>query len=340
MINTDRYYFMSITGSEIIPSNTSVLDNAKNGIVTLIQFDSNVCLNLVAFVQNRSSQERTIVSKNQHLLTTLKDSEVDVHFAFPIYELCLDRNTFTIDREKYQSLANGVWEAIHLGIEDIYRADYTHKNIEAPKDKIFENIAPLSMFFKIFYASFLKIILISRSGISKDKAVDNMIVLVKWLDEKLDFNSSFVLQAAYAVFGGDTQARKLLGIDKSDYKKCAWGAAADAWLVFMSQVGTLGKLTAHQQNCIFVTADRGLFSVFTKNPPRAVLSINNKIPLCAHEVDCDYPHFNNASPKKIELLNNIMDEINVKRLPGASSRSPIDLGGLISELELQLQEKS
>lgn len=336
MINTDRFNFMSLDGDELIPTSEYVQIKAEAGTVVCILFDSNICLDLISFIENRNNVNNIKRNKIQHLLTVIQEAKCDVLFSYPIFELCMNKADLTIDMLKAKSFADKIWEAIHLNITDIYSSDYSIKNIKYPFNDISGNITFFKPMLNAFYVAFLKIILIAKQGISKKRAYINISTYAKFLNEELDLFSTLLLQPAFAIFGGNSKERKFLGIDKSnvDFTRIAWGAALDAWLYFMGQIGELGKYTSNKQKISFVTDDAALFKIFSKNIPRVAIYSSSKIPLYMNEVDFDYPHFIGIESKIGKLIDKIQDQRKFKQLTRLENTFITE----VKQLEKQVRE--
>lgn len=206
------YRYFDSNGPRDIPSRAEVVRLAsREGIVTALLADANVCLDLSGLATR--TLQPAMHDKVKAFVADTAASGADVVPGFGLAELSLDRATWKLDVLKLASIEENVTLAIDSAPERLSQRDSHAPTGEAPPGAdLFAAFVPL---LKIFYASLLRIALISARGLSRDNAMRNLQAFLKWLAEDLNCVSALPIQAAVAIFGGDSLARRLIGIGKT-----------------------------------------------------------------------------------------------------------------------------
>lgn len=219
------YSYFDANGPRAIPSRIEVLELAsQHGIVTALLADANVCLDLVGL--STQTLQPAMHDKVRAFVAGIEASGADVIPGFGLVELSLDRASWKIDAKKLESIQRQVTLAIDSAPGRVAQRGSSAAKEEAPPDvNMFSSFVPT---LKIFYASLLRIALISGTALNRDSAVRNLQEFLQWLTQDLNCVSVLSLQAAVAIFGGDSLARKLIGVGKAQPSlEDVWGGAWD-----------------------------------------------------------------------------------------------------------------
>jgi hypothetical protein len=262
---------------------------ADRGVLTALVIDANVCLDLANLAQGTlalAAQERV-----KQFVQDIAYSGADVLPGFGLSELSLNRTNWSIDTSKLQSLEANLSLAIDsgLGRKEQRPADLEDASAELIDSDMFKPFIPL---FKVFYACLLKVALLSIEGLSRDRAMPNLEAFMTWMSDDLDCVSALSLQAAVAIFGGDSLARKLIGAGRTGQSlRAVWGGAWDILYVhqlYQSTQRTLGGLPLYS---VFVTRDRAFYRVFSQARLERTIRLSaNRSPFLVG-VASSYPHY-------------------------------------------------
>jgi hypothetical protein len=254
------YMYFDLAGETGIPTRADVVRfAAEQGVLTALVLDANVCLDLAAFGP-RQSHERALEASG--LLQAITDSGIDVVPGFGLVELSIDRSSWLIDEARATSLEL----AITRSIESVPGRREQRGSFENPQsDHAAEGFRVLVPRLKVFYASLLRIALIASRDVGRDNAIEALERFLHCAATDLDCMSAFATQAALAIFGGDTLARRLIAVGRASATlNDVWSGA---WDTFYAQMVTMlavhgAEGTPHRP--IFVMRDRGCFQVFSK----------------------------------------------------------------------------
>lgn len=321
-MNTPVYKSFDPHGAASVPTLPEVRGFAERGILTALVLDANVCLDLATLESGATSRER--LESLRSVLMSIALSGADVIPGYGIYELSTSPRDWTVDRSKLDSLTAAVSRVLGLATETLsstrsfkrwlkstpYGSPNSERRAASTKrdtnggpretEPFFEEFRPL---LKLLYACSLKMRLLARDGLSHQTAMRSLTSYCHWLSDELNVLAILPLQAAFAVFGGDSNARKLLRIDsKIDERTAAWSSAWDIFHVQMLHHMSIHPVLSDRCRPIFITRDGACNKIFSRTRLRgAVLGLTpGNVNLV--EIDYDYPHLEALRPRLDVLL--------------------------------------
>jgi hypothetical protein len=267
----------------------------------------------------------------------VKRSGADTVPGFGLAELSLNRETFELDRDKLESFERKVTYSLQVPASRLENPPrFKEQQDNEPVDV--EMMRPWLPMFQLLYACMLKILALSRGGLARERALSNVRSFVEWMCSDLNVFTALPLQAAYAVFGGDGKARKLVGVDsRRDPISCAWGAAWDVYYIMSLFHIKLNPIDATPERYIFVTRDAACYEVFSRCRLFGGLRPNDDHTLPLTGIDSDYPHF----ASRTDELAKIIRPFAMSRIPKLVDSSPREhshFARLIAALEAELGE--
>lgn len=326
------FSYFDVKGECSFPSPDLIWSNARQGIVTALVLDANICLNLSNYALGQKDPVNE--SMFRQFLLAIEMVKVDVVPYFGCLELASTRNSDQLDTDKLSSITSNVARALAQSEESLARG---HQVIVQAADELKMTDKSLSEAFPMLryaYCCFLKIFEIRSRGFLKDRAVKNFIEFFDWC-EAMECHVGLISQAAFALFGGAQQADKLLvaGKNKSSLD-AAWGAAWDIWHCWMVQnyLPTL-PINGLPQHSIFVTDDAAAAFVAGQCMPRATFLNAGEPFLSASVVSYDFPFYLDKRERLNEQLR-MRDSLRFNRmLANVYSASQFDHARVQIEIE-------
>jgi hypothetical protein len=284
------FFYFDQTGRCAFPTPDLIRSNARRGIVTALVLDANVCLNLANFARGQKDPE--IESMVRQFLLAVEFVKVDVVPYFGCLELASTPGIDQLDKVKLSSFVANVSSALAQSEDTLAWGNLTR--FSANEGQGAESEPSLGFFPMLyyFYGCFLKIFEILARGYPKARAVKNLIEFFDWC-ESTGCQVGLILQAAFALFGGATEAAKLLVLKKDKTPlDVAWGAAWDMWYSWEIQSHRpMTPIAGVQQHAIFVTDDAAAAFVACQCEPLAAFVNEGKPFLSASAINNDFPFF-------------------------------------------------
>jgi hypothetical protein len=164
---------------------------------------------------------------------------------------------------------------------------------------------PLVPLLQVFYASLLKVTTLSNDGLGRADAVRNVRDYLRWATEELGCVAALPLQAAVAIFGGDSLARKLIGAGAHDSTtRQVWSGAWDVFHVHQLYHATLTEIGGLPHYPVFVTRDRACCDVFSRSRLLGAIRFDAGRQPQLVGISSDYPHYASAQDEVAELFKN------------------------------------
>jgi len=284
------YKYVDSRGPTELPSREQVIRLAKDeGVVTALVIDANVCLDLAGLT--RGSLPPSMRDQAHQFVQDIALSGVDVLPGFGLAELCLDHTTWTLDATRLESLERNISLAIDSVPEraSLQTGDGAASEIEPVNVEMFRPYVPL---LQILYASLLKVALIATRGLSSDLAVPNVQTFLAWMSDELGCVSVLPLQTAVAIFGGDSLARRLIGVGKQDHSlRDVRSGAWDVFYVHQLYHATLFMIDGVPHRPVFVTRDRASYDVFSHSWLQGAIRFDERRSPFLVGITSDYPHY-------------------------------------------------
>jgi hypothetical protein len=326
------YLYFDSTGPATVPFRSDVVRLATGrGTLTALVLDANVCLDLAGVTRGTLKQGPRALA--DRFLGDIAASGADVLPGFGLTELSLNRATWTVDSSKLASIQNSIGTAIDsIPGRAAQRGEHvTNAEDTGPADpQIFRPLVPL---IKVFYASLLKIALMSLDGIGQSDALGKLQALLRWMSDDLDCVSALSLQAGVAIFGGDTLARQLIGVGKlRPTLRNVWSGAWDMFYAHHILQLTLHGVDGLPCYPIFVTRDRACFAVFSRPALRGAIRFDTtRMPMLVG-ITSDYPHYRKQQVEVADLVKTALLS-RLDTLVGGGLRTESHLDGVIASLE-------
>ncbi len=329
------YTYVDSKGPTKIPSRSEVVRLASGkGVLTALVVDANVCLDLAGL--SRGNLPPCMRDEVQQFVQDIAASGADVLPGFGLAELCLDRKTWTLDAAKLESLERNISLAIDSapGRAAERMQDSAAAEIEPVDVEMFRPYVPL---LQIFYASLLKVSLIGTQGLSGNRAISNIQAFLRWMSDDLGCVSALPLQAAVAIFGGDSLARRLIGVGRQAHALPAvWGGAWDVFYVHQLYRTTLFQIGGVPHYPVFVTKDRACYEVFSRSRLQGAIRFDERRSPFLIGVASDYPHYE-GKQEQVEQLFKTTALSRVQKLVDGERMEQAHLDATIFRLESEWQ---
>jgi hypothetical protein len=324
------YKVFDSTGPAKIPSRREVVRlAARGGILTALVVDANVCLDLAGL--SRGTLQAGIRRQVQELVSTIAASGADVLPGFGLAELSLDRSSWKLDATKLESVEANITRAIDSAPGRAAQRGSDTRNAEGPVDV--DMFLPHTPLLKMFYACLLRAAIISAGGLSRDRALKNLETLLEWMAARLDCVAVLPLQVGVAIFGGDSLARRLVGIGKaSPTLSDIWSGAWDMFYIHQLFHRTLYGIDGVPLHPVFVTRDRACYEVFSRSRLKGAIRFDEGHAPLLVGVATDYPHYAGSQEAIARLLKTTM-LARIERLVDRKRMNRADLDDTILDLE-------
>lgn len=283
------YKYFDSKGPTGIPPRSEVVRLAsEHGVLTALVVDANVCLDLAGL--SRGTLHRGMQAQVQAFILDIATSGADVLPGFGLAELSLDRTTWKLDATKLESVESNITHAIDSAPGRAAQRSPSESAEDGPVNV--DMFVPYTPLLKIFYACLLRAAIISADGLGRDRALKNLQAFLEWMAGCLNCVSALPLQAAVAIFGGDSLARRLIGIGKGSPTLCdVWSGAWDIFYIHQLFHRTLDEIGGVPHYPVFVTRDRACYEVFSRSRLKGAIRFDgDRAPLLIG-VATDYPHY-------------------------------------------------
>lgn len=326
-ISQRRFRYLSLQGVRAAPTAAEVLRSRANGVIPVFLLDANVCFQFMRVGDGKAPLNA--FPEARQLLIDADTSGADIAAAFGLLELALDKPTHELDIAQYHARAEAVMRALHssspsvgaAGEQASFRSDASPDSAKA--------FLPMIRYLN---GGLLKVLELTRRGLSAKVAVENLELLADWMDGTAQMVSPLLLQVGAAIFGGDTRVHPFLRINKksSDPVVAARGAAWDLFYIAVMQMGTVVPLDSLRQDIILATDDQPLFRLAQH---LAVVGMFTGLPagdLPLVSFSTDYPHFRG----KQDQLSRLSQRLVLAQASRATSRvAPPDPTAEVERLE-------
>ena len=169
----------------------------------MLFIDNNVCQHL----SQRCAGTRKLNGKTMARISALSHDcflqDVVVYPYFGLTELCVNRVTGEVDRAKYLSFGESVRSTLERNSVKVAEPS------QEPEDFMEE----YKGLHNLLYVHLLKIKTIEHNGLGKQQALRNISEYVNW-SEEMECHSGYPSQVAYALFGGEPKARKVIKVER------------------------------------------------------------------------------------------------------------------------------
>ncbi|MGJ1367893.1 hypothetical protein [Sphingobacterium spiritivorum] len=331
------YSCFSEKGEDQLPTLEFIEECHNKDIEPVIFLDSCVCLHIIKIIDYGKAAKNVDFSKVIALKEYLEThSGIKVNPFFALLELCNQKGTF--DKQKLLDFKARIdfFEQIPFKALKEFKYDFA-RDIFIFKD--FSNLPdnPLDILYPMLmnsYCALLKIRSIALGGLTKNKAESNIVAFADWMTYDLDIFRGAEYMLAMNIFGGNTQFRKMVGLDckTTEIKKKLLGTSWDLFhSKFTANSFRMFQILQRQVYPFFLTSDSNLFNIFQNLALRIVKDGGqNYLSSFVSMSGFNYPHFDKSFIDKNneKLLNTFIDRRNHKYI---FDREKVD--HLISELE-------
>lgn len=297
------FSYFDLHGECYFPSPDLIHANARQGMVTALILDANICLNLSNFARGKIDPIKE--SMVRQFLLAVEMVKVDVAPYFGCLELASSRGSDQLDTNKLSSIISNVARALAQSEESLAMGRRVSARIVSELEMSEKSLSEAYPMLRYAYCCFLKIFEIRSRGFLKDRAVKHFIEFFDWC-ETMECHVSLISQAAFALLGGAKEADKLLSLreDKTPLD-VAWGAAWDIWHCWMVQnCFPMQRVDGLPQHSIFVTDDAAAAFIAGQCTPRALFLNAGEPLLSASVVSYSFPFY----VDKLERLNEQLKE--------------------------------
>ena len=233
---------------------------------------------------------------------------------FALLELSLDKITYKLNTYKFLDIGNKLKFAFQFPLEKLRKNDFDFSTnfFQANKPNLNNDASAFIEQILVHYSALLKIREIASKGLGKQKAKENIIEFIDWMNIELGLILGLEYQLAFQIFGGNNSFNAMIKEDSSKEKalKTLWGSSWDLLHARMSRNSRqLSEIVNEDVNSIFITNDKRLFELLS--PQVEFSSEFGKTGISITTGKESYPpHFN---PDFVEELNKKILDIFEKR---------------------------
>ncbi|MDX2190449.1 MAG: hypothetical protein SFY32_11350 [Bacteroidota bacterium] len=311
----DTYFFLDHNGKRQLPTIEELNNYRSEGVTVVFMLDANVCLDIVQFV-NYKKQAKADKGPLFHFLEYAQKKNVDVNPMFGLLELCSNHRQLELNTEKFSEMKNKIDFATSYPFKLLrnFQFDYLENYKIFRKLELKSDISSFNSMLLATYTCLLKINSISKNGLSKEKASDNMYKFLDWMLSDIGIILGTELQLALNIFGGEKEVglAKMIGIGGKPEKvtHSSWGTAWDIFnMRFCCNSFSFSKNVAENTYLIFVTSDVRLGNLISQLHLSSVIDASGFGGITnLYNSYIDLPHFDDEfrgtfSVKIIELLS-------------------------------------
>ncbi|EIV2911327.1 MULTISPECIES: hypothetical protein [Serratia] len=295
------FSYFDLKGECCFPGSELIQSNAREGIVTALVLDANICLNLANYA--RGQKDPIKESMFRQFLLAVEFVKVDVVPYFGCMELASNRESDQLDTDKLSSIASNVARALAQSEDSLARGRQASARIADGLEMTDKSLSVAFPMLRYAYCCFLKIFEIRSRGFLKARAAKNFIEFFDWC-EAMECHIGLISQAAFALFGGAKEADKLLSLREGKTPlDAAWGAAWDIWHCWMVQnYFPALPVDGKPQHAIFVTDDAAAAFIAGQCLPRALFLNAGEPFLSASVLSYNFPFYADKGERLNELL--------------------------------------
>lgn len=238
-----KYFFLNYQGECLLPNKEEVKISDFNNQPYILIPDNNVCIHV--YQLNIDTQDNGKIAKAEDFLKYVSESNITVNPGWGLLERASKPGYLNLDIAKLEKFEDTFWKKLKIYHNTKIISQYT-KSIGGLKTALYPIYA---------YLLKIKLILVTRTPSAKN-AQQNIEDFYQFAED-IKFSIPSVWQIALAIFGGNTQASKLIKPEAKDIFKALWGAS---WDIFYLQLPHLFYGVRETNNsypqCIFVTDDQ------------------------------------------------------------------------------------
>lgn len=282
--------------------------NPSKEMKTLLVLDSSVCLDIVNVV-NKKQINKDSKRKVFELIEYSQKKSMQPFEYLALLELSLDKVTYKLDTDKFQDIKNKVSFAFQLPLERLKKNnfDYSTDHFPANKPHLNNDASAFAEQILLHYSALLKIREIACKGLGKQKAKENIIEFLDWMDIELGIILGLEYQLAFQIFGGNNSFNTMIkeNSNKERVLKTLWGSS---WDLLHARVGRnyqqLSEIVNEDINSIFITNDKRLFELLSPQVEFSSGFGKSRITVTDGDENCP-PYFNTEFVN--ELNKKILD---------------------------------
>lgn len=338
-LGNSKYSYFTEKGSSDLPNNEFIEECLREGIEPVVFLDSCVCLHIAKVIDHRRDAKNVDFSRIIALKKYMHEHPgVKINPFFALLEISTRNGA--IDKEKFQDfkLRIDFFEQISLKTfirfkYDFYRDIYVFRNMNNILDKPIEAVDQV---VNNSYCTLLKIRSLALTGLTKNKAENNLNLLSDWMINSLDIFRGSEYKLALNIFGGNTEFRKMIGLDSkgTEAKKKILGSAWDMFHTkFTANSFRLSEILQRNIYSHFLTSDNNLFRIFENLSLQVIKDGgDNFVSSFIMTSDFSYPHLDESF---ISRNNDKLFEIFLDRRNQQYIYDKVKVEKMIADLELE-----
>lgn len=197
---------------------------------TFLVLDSSVCLDIVNIV-NKKDINKDSKRKVFELIEYSQKKSMQPFEIFALLELSLDKITYKLNTYKFLDIGNKLKFAFQFPLEKLRKNDFDFSTnfFQANKPNLNNDASAFIEQILVHYSALLKIREIASKGLGKQKAKENIIEFIDWMNIELGLILGLEYQLAFQIFGGNNSFNAMIKEDSSKEKalKTLWGSSWD-----------------------------------------------------------------------------------------------------------------
>jgi hypothetical protein len=306
MLLNERYKFIDQDGEDHLPSERELKAWRLEGKTPIAVLDTMVCLNIINLVDGKSLPTPQL-HKTQHLLTYFKihDLSFDVLGSFGVMELCVNKRTFEINKEKFCQTGGKLKYALTLDPYTVVARNFQPELITNSETEIQQYHNVVGPLVTLSYCNLLKIREIARrhrKAFSAERAIEEY---YEWMDKKINCICGSELQLALMIIG-DKMCQEMIALDNPNTAKAK---------IINTILGTAWDLYHHRTICtysnaiaiegvryktLFVTEDANLSALLKGVKLESVEKDGDHIKTTKHSTEREYKNLGDLFLNKLQ----------------------------------------
>ncbi len=312
----NSYGCFSEQGECNLPDIEEINSIIDRGLTPTIFADSCVCIHIIKLIDHKKNAKNVDFIKILMLKEYLTKHLIKLDPFFGILELSI-RNT-NLDEEKLKDFYYRIDFFSQLPIKSFRKLDFDfHRNYFLVKEigsglpNIYKALEPS---LKNSFCALLKIRSLALKNLSKNSAENNIDIFLNWMIHELGIIRGPEYKLAMNIFGGNTNYRKMIGLDSS-YDVAKKFMQATAWDIYHAKHTAnsfrISQLLEKNIMPYFITNDSNLFDLMRRLSLTFIKDGGSEYSTSfIHMSDFYVPHF---SPDFVARQNKKMIEIFTER---------------------------
>ncbi|MDB4925942.1 hypothetical protein [Mucilaginibacter sp.] len=331
------YSCFSEQGETLLPDQIELQEITGAQLEPNIFLDSCVCLHIIKVIDYGKKATNVDLNRIIQLKEYLHTHSIKITPFFGLLELCIKDGQ--IDKEKLEDFKNRIDFFEQMPLKYFKNFDYNYRKNYVVFKRIdnLPNIYPaIEPQLKNTYCALLKIRSIALRNITKSAAISNINSFFEWMVNDLDIIRGTEYQLALNIFGGNTEFRKMIGLDSrgADAKKKLKGST---WDIFhgknVSNSFRLFDMLGRSFKPYFLTSDANLFKIISQISLTLIKDGGeNFMSSFIANSKLAFPNYNMDF---VEQQNEKMIKVFVDRRNKEYDYDPQKINRLIEELELE-----